>query len=491
MCARPKPVVRQTNATDRKDTPLFSLSYKLFVRPSVKSLVTCAMGALLVTACMDGPSLPENSSLARDTATPTAAAQEAEAEPTEVPADEAAAAPTAQAAEEGDEADLTPPTTPGGEPTTDGRVAAPTFDPTQNQIAFQPFLEGFDQPVFLTHAGDDSGRIFVVEKEGTIRIVRDGAVVAPEFLNITDRVTTAGNEQGLLGLAFPPNFSESGYFFVNYSDLSGNTAISRFQVDPANPDVADPASEFAVLGIEDPARNHNGGMLAFGPDGYLWIGMGDGGGADDTFGNGQNPDTLLGKMMRLDVTSDPSVPYVIPSDNPWVAADWNGVDVRDEVWAIGLRNPWRYSFDRFTGDLWIADVGQNQFEEVNYVVSGSTGGLNFGWPIMEGMHCFQSDDCDQTGLQLPVAEYDHSQGCSVTGGYVYRGSMFPALQGVYIFGDFCSGLVWATIPNPDGSWNTTMMVGSNSQISSFGEDENGELYATDLSSGTIYQVTGQ
>lgn len=433
------------------------------------------MSVLLLAAC-GGSQAPA--------ATPAPAAAESEA----------TAAPAAAAAEtEATEGEVLPTTTPEpeAEATDDGRVAAPTFDPGVNQIAFQPFLSDFAQPLFLTHAGDESGRIFVVEKAGTIRIVRDGAVVETPFLDISDRVTTVGNEQGLLGLAFPPNFSESGYFFVNYSDLDGNTAISRFQVSPPNGDVADAASEFLVMGIEDPARNHNGGMLLFGPDGYLWIGMGDGGGGGDTFGNGQNPATLLGKMMRIDVTSDPSVPYVIPPDNPWVNADWNGADVRDEVWAVGLRNPWRYSFDRHTDDLWIADVGQNVWEEVHYTVMGSPGGLNYGWPIMEGNHCFGSNDCDQTGLQLPVFEYDHSKGCSITGGYVYRGNQYPVLQGVYIFGDFCTGIVWATIPNPDGSWNTTEVLQSGVNISSFGEDENGELYVTDLSSGEIFQVAGQ
>jgi glucose/arabinose dehydrogenase len=370
-------------------------------------------------------------------------------------------------------------------------VAAPTFDPAANQIGLQPFLEGFSQPLFLTHAGDESGRIFVVEKGGTIRIIRDGAIVDTVFLDISDRLTAAGSEQGLLGLAFPPNFAESGSFFVNYTDLSGDTVISRFQVDAANPDVADPASEFVVLQIDQPARNHNGGMLAFGPDGYLWIGMGDGGGGGDTYGNGQNPQSLLGKMLRIDVTSDPSVPYIIPPDNPWVGADWNGADVLDEVWAVGLRNPWRYSFDRFTGDLWIADVGQNVYEEVNYTVMGTPGGLNYGWPIMEGAHCFGSDNCDQSGLEMPVAEYDHALGCSITGGYVYRADAYPVLQGVYIFADYCSGIFWVTLPNPDGSWNTTQMLDSDVLVSSFGQDENGELYVTDLNTGVIYQVTGQ
>lgn len=403
---------------------------------------------------------------------------ESTATETEMPEDEAAQAPTDEPTEEA-----------AGED--DGRVAAPTFDPAVNQIDVESFVEGFDQPLFLTHAGDESGRIFVVEKAGTIRIVRDGAVVETPFLDITDRVTTDGNEQGLLGLAFAPNFEESGYFFVHYSDLEGNTVISRFQVDAANGDVADAAGEFFVLQIEQPARNHNGGMIAFGPDGYLWIGMGDGGGGGDTYGNGQNPASLLGKMLRIDVTSDTSVPYVIPADNPWVEADWDGADVPDEVWAVGLRNPWRYSFDRHTGDLWIADVGQNELEEVNYTVAGTPGGLNYGWPIMEGTQCFESDSCDSEGLVLPVAEYNRDGGCSITGGYVYRGSEYPMLQGVYLFGDYCTGNLWATIPNPDGSWNTTEMNSVDVTISSFGEDENGELYVTDLSSGVIYQVTGQ
>jgi glucose/arabinose dehydrogenase len=243
--------------------------------------------------------------------------------------------------------------------------------------------------------------------------------------------------------------------------------------------------------IDQPARNHNGGMLAFGPDGYLWVGTGDGGGGGDTYGNGQNPNSLLGKMLRIDVTSDPSAPYLIPADNPWVNADWNGVDVLDEVWAVGLRNPWRYSFDRLTGDLWIADVGQNVYEEVHFTVMGTPGGLNYGWPIMEATHCFGGGGCDPTGLEIPVAEYDHSFGCSITGGYVYRGSQYPVLQGVYLFGDYCSGIVWATLPNLDGTWSTTQLLDTDLYISSFGEDENGELYVTDLSGGAIYQVTGQ
>ncbi|MCC6453573.1 MAG: PQQ-dependent sugar dehydrogenase [Caldilineaceae bacterium] len=412
--------------------------------------------------------------------------------PTATPAPVATASQTAAPTEAPSEANLLPTVTaPVAAAPTAERVAAPTFDPAQTQVVLQPVYEGFDRPVFVTHANDGSGRIFVVEKQGSIRIVRGGVVEPERFLTIRDRVTSSGNEQGLLGLAFAPNFGESGYFFVNYTDVAGDTVISRFQVDAANPDVADPNSEFLVLHFDQPARNHNGGMLAFGPDGYLWIGTGDGGGANDTYGNGQNPNTFLGKMLRLDVTSDPGVAYRIPPDNPWVDADWSGVDVLDEVWAVGLRNPWRYSFDRATGDLWIADVGQNVYEEVNYTVAGNPGGLNYGWPIMEGLHCFQGGNCDQTGLELPVVEYDHANGCSITGGYVYRGSLFPDLAGVYIFADYCSGLVWATTRGSDDVWNTTMVFESGALISSFGEDEAGELYATDLNSGVVYQVMAQ
>lgn len=241
-----------------------------------------------------------------------------------------------------------------------------------------------------------------------------------------------------------------------------------------------------MLKLQQPAANHNGGMLLFGPDGYLWIGTGDGGAANDRFGNGQNPVTLLGKMLRLDVTTDRSVPYRVPADNPWVDADSNGRDVRNEVWALGLRNPWRYSFDRATGDLWIADVGQNLYEEVNYVPAGSAGGLNFGWPIMEGTHCFpETADCQRVGLEIPVAEYAHGAGdCSVTGGYMYRGSQFPALVGVYLYGDYCSGRIWGLARDGDG-WRNALLLENRLNISSFGEDEAGELYVVDLRGGCI------
>lgn len=374
--------------------------------------------------------------------------------------------------------------------------SAPSATPTRPRplaldalkLALRPVASGLRNPLYVTHAGDGSGRLFVVERPGLIRVIADGRLAETPFLDIRDRVGSSGSEQGLLGLAFAPDYPRSGHFFVNYTDRRGDTVVSRFTVS-ANPDVADPRSEFLVLKLPQPAANHNGGMLLFGPDGYLWVGTGDGGAANDRFGNGQNPDTLLGKMLRLDVTTDRAVPYLVPGDNPWVNAEWNGRNVRDEIWAVGLRNPWRYSFDRATGDLWIADVGQNLYEEVHYVPAGSAGGLNFGWPIMEGTHCFpQTTDCQRAGLEIPVAEYAHGAGdCSVTGGYVYRGAQFPALVGVYLYGDYCSGRIWGLAREGDG-WRSVSLLETGLNISSFGEDEAGELYVTDLRRGGVYRI---
>jgi len=366
------------------------------------------------------------------------------------------------------------------------------FDPEQVTITLQPTIEGLDQPLFVTHANDNSGRLFVVEKGGTIQIYQAGALLSTPFLDIQDRVGSNGSEQGLLGLAFAPNYATGGHFFVNYTDQKGDTVIARFQVTADDSNLADAASEFLVLAIDQPAANHNGGMLAFGPDGYLYVGMGDGGGGGDRFGNGQNPETLLGKFLRLDVTGDLAQPYLIPADNPWVNADWNGVDVRDEVWAVGLRNPWRFSFDRATGDLWTGDVGQNQYEEINFTLAGSAGVLNYGWPIMEGLHCFRGNaDCETDDLVSPVAEYEHSSGCSVTGGYVYRGAQFVVLQGVYFYGDYCTGVLWAAWPAGQVGWRTAQVADTDQLLSSFGEDEAGELYVTDLNAGTVAQVVLQ
>ena len=434
---------------------------RLVVRQSpLYAFALAALVALLLGACIGG-NAPDPASV------PTGPASE-----TEMPAESVVPTPTTAPDAVEEPATLT---------------VAVSLD--QLELDLQPVVQQLQDPLFVTHVADGSGRIFIVEKLGLIRILRGGQLLGTPFLDIRDRVRSTSSEQGLLGLAFPPNYAETGHFFVNYTDANGDTRIARFATDSDMPDTASPDSEFQVLQIGQPARNHNGGMLAFGPDGYLYIGTGDGGASFDSFGNGQNPATLLGKMLRIDVTSDPSAPYLIPSDNPWVDADLGGVDVRDELWAIGLRNPWRYSFDRGTGDLWIADVGQNQYEEVNWAPGGSSGGLNYGWPIQEGTHCVQSgDSCDSSGLVQPILEYDHAGQCSVTGGYVYRGSQLPALYGVYLYGDYCSGVIWAAAPDPSGGWRNELILRAGARISSFGEDEAGELYLTDLDGGTVYRI---
>jgi len=352
-------------------------------------------------------------------------------------------------------------------------------------LFLKPVVDGLSLPVGLANAGDGSGRLFVVEKRGSIRVVQSGQPAGAAFLNIQDRVGSDSSEQGLLGLAFHPNFAQNGWFFVNYTDTQGNTVISRFSVTSAL-GMADPSSETRVLSFDQPAPNHNGGHLAFGPDGYLYIGTGDGGGGGDTFGNGQNAHALLGKMLRIDVDS---LPYSIPPDNPFVG----NPAYLPEIWAIGLRNPWRYSFDRQTGDLVIADVGQGDYEEVNVQPASSAGGENYGWPIMEGLHCFPSfNNCVSNGLILPVAEYDHSSGgCSITGGYVYHGSQYPQLDGVYFYGDYCSSTIWGMARDDAGVWQSRPLAQMDGSLSSFGEDENGEMYLADMRGGVIYQLAAR
>jgi glucose/arabinose dehydrogenase len=345
---------------------------------------------------------------------------------------------------------------------------------------------GLDTPVGIASARDGGGRLFVLEKVGRIRLVREGALVSVPFLDLTDRVGSASSEQGLLGLAFHPEYPQIRSFFVNYTDRQGNTVVSRFAVSD-NPDRAEISSEAILLTLDQPAGNHNGGHLVFGPDGTLYIGTGDGGGSGDRYGNGQNGQTLLGAMLRLDV--DGGQPYAIPPDNPFLG----NAAVRDEIWAVGLRNPWRYSFDRLTGDLYIADVGQNMYEEINVQPADDRGGNNYGWPIMEGLHCFPANrDCDKDGLTLPAAEYDHAQGCSVTGGYVYRGETYPFLNGVYLFGDYCSGRIWGMVrTGTAGTSQVSLLAQTSARLSSFGEDESGELYLVDIAGGQLFQIAAQ
>ncbi|KRT72115.1 MAG: hypothetical protein XU12_C0025G0005 [Deltaproteobacteria bacterium CSP1-8] len=355
--------------------------------------------------------------------------------------------------------------------------------PAQNlQVALVEAGTGFALPVHVTHAGDGSGRVFVVEQAGTIRTL-DNAAAAP-FLDIRDRVLSGG-EQGLLGLAFSPDYVTNGEFYVNYTrnvNLDGATVIARYRA-TGNPHVADPASEEILLVIGQPFANHNGGQIAFGPDGYLYIGMGDGGSGGDPQNNGQRKDTLLGKILRIDVESG-QAPYAVPTSNPFLSDN----TARGEIWATGLRNPWRFSFDRATGDLYIGDVGQGQFEEIHFQPSASPGGENYGWNVMEGAHCFPGPSCNNAGLVLPVAEYDHGQGCSVSGGMVYRGAEFPSFQGTYVYGDFCSGRIWG-LRKAGTTWENTLLADTPHQISTFGEDEAGNLYVASYGAGTVYRIS--
>jgi glucose/arabinose dehydrogenase len=376
-------------------------------------------------------------------------------------------------------------TTPAPGPSPAPPPPSGAFNPNAVTLRLDRVWTGLSGPLGLVNAGDGSGRLFVVEKRGTIRVIRNNQVVTNSFfLDIRDRVNASGSEQGLLGLAFHPRYRENGLVFAHYTNRSGDTEIVRFRSTPGS-DTADVGSAQVILNIDQPAANHNGGHLLFGPDGFLYIGMGDGGGAGDQFNTAQTPGQLLGKMLRIDVDrTNGSTPYAIPAGNPFVGQPgW-----RPEIWAYGLRNPWRYQFDRATGDLYIADVGQNSYEEINFQPAGQ-GGQNYGWPRMEASHCFRpSTNCDRSGLTLSIGEYPRAGGCSVTGGFVYRGSQQPQLQGAYVFGDYCTGILWTLHRNAAGQWVQTQMADSNVQISSFGEDEAGEMFATGLGDGNIYRV---
>lgn len=351
------------------------------------------------------------------------------------------------------------------------------------KIALDIVAGGFDRPVDIANAGDD--RLFIVEQDGIIRIIgANGQVLSTPFLNIDPRVGSSGNEQGLLGLAFHPHYADNGFFYVNYTNNSGDTRVSRFRVS-ANTNVADPDSEKILLSVDQPFGNHNGGDLAFGPDGYLYIGLGDGGSGGDPQNSGQTVSTFLGKMLRINV--DSGDPYGIPANNPFVGQS----NYLPEIWATGLRNPWRFSFDRLTGDLWIGDVGQDAWEEINYQPAGA-GGQNYGWRCYEGNVTYNTSGCQGlAAMTPPVAVYSHSGsvGCSVNGGYVYRGQDFPALYGFYFYSDYCSGRFWALAPNGQGGWTSQEALnGANNTFVSFGEGQDGELYVSALN-GNVYRVT--
>lgn len=341
--------------------------------------------------------------------------------------------------------------------------------------------DGLDFPLHVAAPPDDP-RLFIVEKVGRVRIRKDGALLETPFLDLTGQVS-GGSEQGLLSIAFHPDYASNGRFFVDYTNPAGDTRVVEYRVSN-EPDRADPASARTLLEIDQPFSNHNGGLLVFGPDGMLYVGLGDGGSAGDPRGNGQDTGTLLGAILRIDV--DAGDPYAVPSDNPLV--DEPGA--RGEIWTWGLRNPWRFAFDRETGDLYIADVGQNRFEEVN-AVAGAGGGLDYGWNVMEGDACFEPrEGCDREGLTLPVLTYGHDEGCSVTGGHVYRGQAIPALQGAYFYSDFCSGFVRSFRFSGGEAVDRRRwpeLEPTERGVSSFGEDAAGELYLT-TRGGSVYRV---
>lgn len=368
---------------------------------------------------------------------------------------------------------------------------------------------GLVRPIFVTHAPGDLERIFIIEKQGRIRIMRlDGNVLlGTAFLDIDSLVgggTSESDERGLLGLAFDADYANNGYFYVNYTNNSSDTVVARYTVS-ANPDIADSGSALILLTIDQPQTNHNGGWLGIGPDGYLYVAMGDGGGAGDDdaghtagVGNGQDiTSNLLGKILRIDPSgddfpADPNRNYAVPPSNPFV-----GVTGDDEIWAFGLRNPWRNSFDRLTGDLWIADVGQSAWEEVNFQPASSEGGENYGWRCWEGNHAYnQTGDCSLLPMTFPIHEYSHSLGCSITGGYVYRGCAIAGLEGTYFFGDYCSASIWSF--NYDGAvitnfTNRTAELApggglSINSLTSFGEDGYGEIYITDQTGGEVFKI---
>jgi len=382
------------------------------------------------------------------------------------------------------EASPTTETGPAVEPDPTNTPVPVVFPPA---VSLGPFVSVPGQITYLTHAGDGSGRIFLVEKQGRVRIIEEGRVLETPFLDISNLVESGGSEQGLLSIAFDPDYENNGEFYVNYTSRAGggDTTIARYHLS-AEPNAADVSSGQVLLTIDQPAGNHNGGQIQFGPDDYLYIGTGDGGQANDPWDNAENLGVLLGKMLRIAVQGQDT--YAIPYDNPFIEQN----DIRAEIWAYGLRNPWRFSFDRSTGDLYIADVGQNQWEEIDYQPSQSVGGEHYGWDTTEGTHCFEpATGCDASAITMPVAEYGHNQGCSITGGYVYRGTAQPQLDGIYFYADFCSGDIWALQQEADGSWQDEVVFDSDYRVASFGEDEAGELYVLDLN-GTVYrlQTTG-
>ena len=384
------------------------------------------------------------------------------------------------------------PATPSPAPTTP--TPAPTASPTASPpptpssstdgvvpvLALEPVASGFERPLLVTNGGDGTGRLYVVEQGGFVWILENGTRIDSPFLDVSDQITSGG-ERGLLGLAFHPDFPDDPRVFVDYTNRSGDTVVASFELG-LDADAVDPATELQVITIEQPYANHNGGALAFDRDGMLLVAMGDGGSGGDPEDRAENPGQLLGKILRLDVDVDTGgAPYAIPAGNPF--RDGGG---RPEIAHLGLRNPWRLSIDRATGDLWLGDVGQGSVEEIDVARAGELG-LDFGWNTLEGRQCYEPrTGCDTAGKTMPVAEYGHDVGCTVVGGYVYRGTLHPQLDGTYVYGDYCSGRIWTLdAANPGEPVLAAKLDGS---IGSFGEDEAGELYLADIGNGAILRI---
>jgi len=368
----------------------------------------------------------------------------------------------------------------------------PVSDGSAVGLKLKRVATGLAFPTDIAHASDGSNRLFITEQHGTVRVIKNGKLLLAPFLDISPQVECCG-EQGLLSIAFHPDFAVNGYFFVDYINRDGNTVIARYHSAPDS-DKADPDSQKTILTIMQPAPIHNGGQLQFGPDGYLYIGTGDGGSFSqdgdgsgfDLRNRGQRLNTLLGKILRIDV--DHGEPYAIPATNPYA----HTTDARPEIWALGFKNPWRFAFDRANGDLYISDVGRDRWEEIDVQPHDSPGGENYGWHLMEGPACFYlSHDCNPDGaLVLPAIQYSHRQGCAVIGGYVYRGKRIPTLTGDYLYADFCKGKIWGATKDENGVWSSRLLLDSNYMITSFGEDDEGELYIThrDKKNGAVYRL---